>query len=108
MNEREKYENYHKYQKREDMLFRRWYNEKIVRFIGGPLNGEVMQVDHLMPDKYVLEPEPMKPIDFTKEIDPTAKADIRLVRYSLIRDSFVIHPLGGSWLFAYVFAGWKK
>ena len=94
--------------KKNDMLFRRWYNEKIVRFIGGPLHGEVQLVDNLMPDRYVLDMEPMQPIDFTKPIDPSARVGIRLVRYELIRDGFVVHPLGWSRLFAYVFSGWRK
>jgi hypothetical protein len=85
-----------------DLLFRRWYNERVVRFVGGPLHGEVMMVDGLMNSiRYPIPPVPDYP--FKRNPSPASPMKMRMVKYDLMRDFFVFKHLGCSPFFFYFF-----
>jgi len=87
-----------------DMLFRRWYSDNIVRFVGGPMHEEVLKVPDLRPEWKCAVPEPMESKFFLPTELPQS-VRVKTARYRLMSDGFVVLKLGWTKLWMYVFSG---
>jgi len=86
--------------KRNDRLFRRWYSEKIVKFVGGPMHNEVLQIQELLPEYRCAMPmfdgSVLQISEFAKPV--------KIAKYRLMQDGFVVYLLGWNKLWVYVFS----
>lgn len=90
--------------RRNDLLYRRWFSENIVRFYGGPMNGNVLEVDRMYDHLYIACAPVMQFDIHSIDVD---KIEVPVARYRRIVDTFIVYPQGMNILYAYVFSGMK-
>lgn len=91
---------------RNSMLFHRWYSQKIVEFVGGPMHKEVLEVYELRSKFHCIVPELEAGYYEPKELPEQVKT--KTATYNLMQDGFVIYPLGSNKLWVYVFSGFNR